>query len=274
MPSSTAARCRISSTARKRTLGTGPGARCADICWRIAEIRDGQCVNRATGRVIRAIVPMHAFGHPVDIEARTRRRADFHLRVVEDAAESLGSTVHGRHTGTFGSMGTLSFNGNKTVTTGGGGAIITNDRGAREARQTSDHDGQSAAPLGVSARRSRLQLPPAEYQRGALGCAQLEQLPRFPRGEAPIVRALPQRLGADCGRAPRWRSRRDAAATIGCRRCCSIHAAAHQRDSILDGDQRCGFHDPADVDPDASIGAVPSLPADAAARRRIPRGAA
>ncbi|MGB6355171.1 MAG: aminotransferase class I/II-fold pyridoxal phosphate-dependent enzyme, partial [Steroidobacteraceae bacterium] len=91
------------------------------------EIRAKQCINRATGRVIRCVVPMHAFGHPVDIETLSAVARDFHLSLVEDAAESLGSTVNGRHTGTFGLMGTLSFNGNKTVTTGGGGAIITND---------------------------------------------------------------------------------------------------------------------------------------------------
>lgn len=93
----------------------------------IVEIRNGQCVNRNTGRVIRALVPMHAFGHPVDIEGVLAVARDFRLALVEDAAESLGSTTNGRHTGTFGQMGVLSFNGNKTITTGGGGAILTDD---------------------------------------------------------------------------------------------------------------------------------------------------
>jgi predicted outer membrane repeat protein len=87
----------------------------------------GQCVNRSTQRVIRAIVPMHTFGHPSDIEALLAVASDFNLVLVEDAAESLGSFYHGQHTGTFGLLGTLSFNGNKTITTGGGGAILTND---------------------------------------------------------------------------------------------------------------------------------------------------
>jgi perosamine synthetase len=91
------------------------------------EMRNGQCINRSTGRVIRAMVPMHTFGHPVDIEALLAVGRDFGIALIEDAAESLGSRVGDRHTGTFGLMGTLSFNGNKTITTGGGGAIITND---------------------------------------------------------------------------------------------------------------------------------------------------
>lgn len=98
-----------------------------DYLSNTTEIRNSQCINLSTGRVIRAIVPMHAFGHPVDIEALLAVAHDFHLQLIEDAAESLGSTVGGRHTGTFGLMGTLSFNGNKTITTGGGGAILTND---------------------------------------------------------------------------------------------------------------------------------------------------
>ena len=142
------------------------------------EMRDGHCVNRNTGRVIRAMLPMHTFGHPVDIHALLAVAHDFHLQLIEDAAESLGSTVGGHHTGTFGLMGTLSFNGNKTITTGGGGAIITNDLelGARAKHLTTTaklphrwnfvHD-----ELGYNYRLPNLN--------AALGCAQLEQLPDF-----------------------------------------------------------------------------------------------
>ncbi|MGC2030389.1 MAG: aminotransferase class I/II-fold pyridoxal phosphate-dependent enzyme, partial [Steroidobacteraceae bacterium] len=98
------------------TLGVDARA-LRDYLEAITEMRNGQCVNRGTGRVIRALVPMHAFGHPVDIEGALAIGRDFRLALVEDAAESLGSTIRGRHTGTFGLMGTLSFNGNKTVTT-------------------------------------------------------------------------------------------------------------------------------------------------------------
>lgn len=161
----------------ERTLGLAPRA-LREYLQGITEIRNGQCVNRATGRVVRALVPMHTFGHPVDIEGVLAIARDFHLALVEDAAESLGSTVHGRHTGTFGLMGTLSFNGNKTITTGGGGAIITNDpelgRRAKHLTTTAKiphrweylHD-----EIGYNYRLPNIN--------AALGCAQLEQLPDF-----------------------------------------------------------------------------------------------
>lgn len=159
------------------TLGVDPQALRAYLSG-VAELRAGQCVNRATGRVIRALVPMHTFGHPVDIEGVMALAHDFRLALVEDAAESLGSTVGGRHTGTFGLLGTLSFNGNKTITTGGGGAILTNDAAiARHAKHLTTtakvphrwaylHD-----EVGYNYRLPNLN--------AALGCAQLEQLPAF-----------------------------------------------------------------------------------------------
>lgn len=146
----------------------------------ITEIRNGQCVNRKTGRIIRAMVPMHTFGHPVDINALLAIAHDFHLQLIEDAAESLGSTLGGQHTGTFGLMGTLSFNGNKTITTGGGGAILTNDvelgKRAKHITTTAKlphrwnfvHD-----EVGFNYRLPNLN--------AAMGCAQLEQLPGFLR---------------------------------------------------------------------------------------------
>ena len=137
----------------------------------------GKCINKATGRVIRAIVPMHTFGHPSDIEGLLSISKDFNITLIEDAAESLGSYYFGQHTGTFGLLGTLSFNGNKTVTTGGGGAILTNDDGlARHAKHITTtakiphaweyvHD-----EIGYNYRMPNIN--------AALGCAQLEQLPR------------------------------------------------------------------------------------------------
>ena len=92
-----------------------------------AELRAGQCFNRNTGARIRAIVPMHTFGHPVDMDSLIEVADRYRLVVIEDAAESLGSIYKGRHAGTLGKLGALSFNGNKIVTTGGGGAILTND---------------------------------------------------------------------------------------------------------------------------------------------------
>ena len=161
----------------ERSLGMDANA-LRDYLSGTTEMRDGHCINRSTGRVIRAMVPMHTFGHPVDIDALLAVAHDFHLQLIEDAAESLGSTVGGRHTGTFGLMGTLSFNGNKTITTGGGGAILTNDLelGKRAKHLTTTakvphrwnfvHD-----EVGYNYRLPNLN--------AALGCAQLEQLPGF-----------------------------------------------------------------------------------------------
>jgi perosamine synthetase len=144
----------------------------------ISEIQSSHCINRKTGRVIRAMLPMHTFGHPVDIEELVAVAHDFRLQLIEDAAESLGSTVCGRQTGTFGLMGTLSFNGNKTITTGGGGAILTNnlELGVRAKHLTTTaklphrwnfvHD-----EVGYNYRLPNLN--------AALGCAQLEQMHGF-----------------------------------------------------------------------------------------------
>ena len=140
------------------------------------ELRVGQCINRVTGRVIRAIVPMHTFGHPVDLERLLAVARDFNLVLVEDAAESLGSYYCGQHTGTFARMGTLSFNGNKTITTGGGGAILTND--AELARHAKHLTTTAKLPHAWEYRHDEVgynyRLPNLN---AALGCAQLEQLP-------------------------------------------------------------------------------------------------
>jgi len=88
---------------------------------------DGRCYNKTTGRKIAACVPMHTLGHPVRIDRIIEVCQRYHIPVVEDAAEALGSLYKGQHAGIFGAIGILSFNGNKPVTTGGGGMIITND---------------------------------------------------------------------------------------------------------------------------------------------------
>lgn len=140
------------------------------------EQRAGQCINRDTGRVIRALVPMHTFGHPVDLDGVMAVARDFNLALVEDAAESLGSYYHGRHTGTFGLMGTLSFNGNKTITTGGGGAILTDN--AELARHAKHLTTTAKLPHAWEYRHDEIGY---NYRmtniNAALGCAQLEHLP-------------------------------------------------------------------------------------------------
>jgi perosamine synthetase len=136
----------------------------------------GNCVNKKTGRIIRAIVPMHTFGHPSNLEELLEICKDFNLVMVEDAAEAIGSYYKNQHVGTFGLIGTLSFNGNKTITTGGGGAILTNDDAlARKAKHLTTtaklphpwefrHD-----QIGFNYRMPNIN--------AAIGCAQLEQLP-------------------------------------------------------------------------------------------------
>ena len=105
------------------TLGMDPEA-LRDYLHSATESAGGSLRNRATGRRIAAVVPMHTFGHPVQLDALLRLSRDHAVPLVEDAAESLGSYFGARHTGTFGTLGVLSFNGNKIVTTGGGGAIL------------------------------------------------------------------------------------------------------------------------------------------------------
>jgi aminotransferase in exopolysaccharide biosynthesis len=140
------------------------------------EQRAGQCVNRTTGKIIRALVPMHTFGHPADINGLLAVARDFHIVLIEDAAESLGSYYYGRHTGTFGLLGTLSFNGNKTITTGGGGAILTND--PTLARRAKHITTTAKVPHPWYFRHDEVgynyRLPNIN---AALGCAQLERLP-------------------------------------------------------------------------------------------------
>lgn len=87
----------------------------------------GVCKNKKTDKTIRAVIPMHTFGHPCRIDEIKKICDDYNVLLIEDSAESLGSYYKGRHTGTFGKAGILSFNGNKLVTTGGGGMLITDD---------------------------------------------------------------------------------------------------------------------------------------------------
>ena len=89
----------------------------------VAELRDGQLVNLRTGRRLAAVLPVHVFGHPADGIALRQVADEWGLPLVEDAAEALGSWRGDTHCGLFGAVGTLSFNGNKLITTGGGGAF-------------------------------------------------------------------------------------------------------------------------------------------------------
>ena len=141
-----------------------------------AEKKDGMCFNKSSGRRIAACIPMHTFGLPCRIAEIADICADWDIALIEDAAESLGSYVDDKHTGTFSSMATLSFNGNKVITTGGGGAILTNN--ADLARRAKHITTTAKVPhawefihdeIGYNYRLPNLN--------AALGCAQIEQLP-------------------------------------------------------------------------------------------------
>lgn len=143
-----------------------------------AEVRNGQCYNKKTGRRIKACVPMHTFGHPVKIDELSAVCNEYHIELVEDAAESIGSFYKGRHTGTFGRVGAISFNGNKTITTGGGGMLLFQDE---ELGRLAKHlTTQAKVPhrwafvhdhIGYNYRMPNIN--------AALGCAQMENLDRY-----------------------------------------------------------------------------------------------
>lgn len=161
----------------RHTLGLSPVALAAWLEEYAFLDNEGLCRTKKDGRTIRACVPMHTFGHPVELDGLVSVCARWNLALVEDAAESLGSFYKGRHTGTYGLLGTLSFNGNKIITTGGGGMILADTALATRAKHLTTtaktphpfeyvHD-----ELGYNYRLPNLN--------AALGCAQLEQLENF-----------------------------------------------------------------------------------------------
>ena len=161
----------------KSTMGLSPDA-LKEWLGKNAEIRDGQCYNKHTGRRVKACVPMHTFGHPVRIEEIASICAEYHIELVEDAAESIGSKYKGKHTGLFGKVGALSFNGNKTITTGGGGMLLFMDEelGVLAKHLTT----QAKVPHRWEFRHDHIgynyRMPNVN---AALGCAQLEHLDEF-----------------------------------------------------------------------------------------------
>lgn len=108
------------------TMGMSPDS-LKDFLNANCEVKENQCINKTTGKTIKACVPMHTFGHPCKIDEIKTICDAWHVELVEDAAESLGSYYKNKHTGTFGKVGAFSFNGNKIITSGGGGVIVTDD---------------------------------------------------------------------------------------------------------------------------------------------------
>jgi perosamine synthetase len=111
----------------KDTMGLSPSA-LKYFLENNTTVKNQQCINNKTGKVIKACVPMHTFGHPCRIDEIKEICDKHHVFLIEDAAESVGSIYKGKHTGTLGQVGVMSFNGNKIITAGGGGCIVTNDK--------------------------------------------------------------------------------------------------------------------------------------------------
>lgn len=109
------------------TMGLSPSA-LRDFLEKNTKIKNRKCINKKTGKIIKACLPMHSYGHPCRIDKIKKICDEYNIFLIEDAAESIGSFYKSKHTGTFGRLGSFSFNGNKIITSGGGGAIITNDK--------------------------------------------------------------------------------------------------------------------------------------------------
>jgi len=161
----------------KDTMGLSPKS-LESFLSKNTTLKNGFCFNNKSGKRIKACVPMHTFGHPCRIDEIVIICNRYNIDVIEDAAESLGSYYKGKHTGTFGKFGTLSFNGNKTITTGGGGMILTNNdelaKLAKHITTTAKVPHRWEFVHDMTAYNYRLTNLAA-----ALGCAQMEQLPGF-----------------------------------------------------------------------------------------------
>ena len=159
------------------TLGLCPKA-VEKYLQAFADIGSNKCIHKETGRQIKAILVMHTFGHPVHLQEFKKLCSKWNLILVEDCAESLGSYYKGKHTGNFGQLGTFSFNGNKLITTGGGGMITTNNY---KLAQTIKHISTTAKvphpyefihdEFGFNYRLPNLN--------AALGCAQMNRIESF-----------------------------------------------------------------------------------------------
>jgi len=174
----------------KDTLGLSPDALVEFLDINTTQ-NSGRCINKITERKIAACVPMHTYGHPCRIDQIVHICKQYNIAVVEDAAESMGSLYMEKHTGTFGSIGVLSFNGNKILTTGGGGMLLFQDEGlADKAKHLTT---QSKVPhpwefvhdaIGYNYRMPNIN--------AALGLAQLEQLNNFVKTKREIANAYQQ----------------------------------------------------------------------------------
>ncbi|MFL7030888.1 LegC family aminotransferase [Vibrio cyclitrophicus] len=143
-----------------------------------AEITEAGCIHRQTGKRIKAVVPMHTFGHPVELDELVAVCLKWNLVLVEDAAESLGSFYKGKHTGTMGDVSAISFNGNKIITTGGGGMVLckTEELGARTKHVTTTAKAPHPYEFFHDEPGFNYRMPNLN---AALGCAQMEVIEQY-----------------------------------------------------------------------------------------------
>ncbi|MDX2479074.1 MAG: LegC family aminotransferase [Desulfuromusa sp.] len=171
----------------RETMGLSPLA-VEKFLQQHTELRDGRRVNKTSGRTIAACLPMHTCGHPSRIEELRALCAEYKIPLVEDAAESLGSYVGTKHTGSFGQIGIFSFNGNKVVTTGGGGMLVTDDNGLAQKLRHLTTTAKVPHPwefihdeIGYNFRLPNIN--------AALGLAQMEQLPLFLKNKRELAKS-------------------------------------------------------------------------------------
>jgi len=204
----------------------------------IAELRPQGCFNRRSGRRIAAVVPMHTFGHPVDMPALLEVAERWQLQIVEDAAESLGSQLNGQHTGTFGRCAILSFNGNKIVTTGGGGAILSKDselaKRAKHLTTTAKQPHPFAFFHNEVAYNYRM-----PNLNAAMGCAQLERLDEFLSAKRALTEQYAKAF-SDMAEVSLFMQREGTEANYWLQTLLLASSVAEQRDSILEATNAAG----------------------------------
>ncbi len=171
-----------------------------------ARTAHGGVINKHTGRTVRAIMPVHVLGHPVDIKAVCALANDYGLIVIEDATEGLGATYEGQPLGSFGQMACFSFNGNKLITTGSGGMLVTNDEAlATRARYLTTQAKDDPVEyihneVGYNYRLTNIQ--------AAMGCAQMEQIDHYIAKKRAIAAVYERELAAVAGIEPMRQSER------------------------------------------------------------------
>jgi len=216
----------------ERTMGLDP-AKLDRYLARIAAPGSGGCWNKKSGRPIKAVVAMHTFGHPVDMDPLLDVCRRYKLILIEDAAQSLGSFYKNRHTGSWGRAAVLSFNGNKIISTGGGGAILTQDEKLfQRARHLST---QARIPHKWSfvhdAIAYNYRMPNIN---AALGCAQLEQLPGFIKSKRNLAHRY-QEAFAEVDGAGVFKESQNTCSNYWLNTLILNEEHSHQRDVIMEG---------------------------------------